>query len=339
MDANLQPLHDELAKLEIKHKWKTVQAVPDKVTNCLFHPSKSKLLGIVTDNSGSMAFWDVEAEDEDGDPVVYKYRPSLSSIGNAQFSKHDPSTLYLSSFDGTMKIWDMNKLTFTDIPMKNESPLSYFDLWDDANMVAFGTAFGELGFLDRRSGVETSYDIRGHNKKIGCVSVNPKHTHLVAAACNDRTVTIWDRRNIKVDEPLQELAHGYAVTSAYFSPTGKQLSTASYDDLLRVFDLNDAQELTLRGRIKHNCHVGKWVPLFRARWNQNVRFGLEHPHFVVGNMMRPINIFSSETMRKVHDLYDPDHITAVQAVNDFHPNLDRLVVISGNGGGKVVCYT
>lgn len=79
--------------------------------------------------------------------------------------------------------------------------------------------------------------------------------------------------------------------------------------------------------------------MFRTVWNQNKRFGVDHPHFVVGNMKHPASIYSGESVSKIVDLYDEDRITAIPAVNEFHPTLDTLAMVSGNGSGRVVCWT
>lgn len=79
----------------------------------------------------------------------------------------------------------------------------------------------------------------------------------MAAASNDRTLTIWDARSFKA--PLQEIEHGYAVTSAYWSPLGNKLATTSYDDHVRVFDLDSSDNLSLLSAIPHNNHTGKYV--------------------------------------------------------------------------------
>ncbi|ORX44745.1 WD40 repeat-like protein [Hesseltinella vesiculosa] len=339
LDPSLQPLQDDLNKLEVRHPWTSVRVFQDKISNCLFHPSTTKMLGIVTSGSGHLSFWDIDNEDEDGDPVTYGYRPSLSGITNAKFAKHDSSTLFLSSYDGTLQTFDMNALSFAQIETMNKEAVSYFDLVDNGKVVIFGTTDGDLGVRDLRTPVDQDQAYTISTKKIGCVHINPKLDHLVIASSNDRTATLWDRRNIKPEEPLQVLEHGYSVTGAFWSPTGKQIATSSYDDYLRVFDLSDDQSLTLKGRISHNCHTGKWVPLFRTKWNENKRFGLAHPHFVVGNMNHRLSIFSGEAVKKVVDLYDGSRITAVPAVNEFHPTLDRLAVLSGTGTGRVVCWT
>jgi WD40 repeat protein len=99
-------------------------------------------------------------------------------------------------------------------------------------------------------------------KKIGCIHLNPVYQDLIAVSSNDRTATIWDLRMIQksdtTTEALQSIEHGYSVTSCYWSPKGDILATTSYDDYIRLFDLNkDGKSLELKSAIRHNNHTGR----------------------------------------------------------------------------------
>lgn len=83
----------------------------------------------------------------------------------------------------------------------------------------------------------------------------------------------------------------------------------------------------------------RWVTMFRTVWNENKRFGYDHPHFVIGNMNHPISVFAAETGSKLIDLYDEDRITAVPGCNSVHPTSDRLAIISANASGRVVLWS
>lgn len=97
---------------------------------------------------------------------------------------------------------------------------------------------------------------------MGCIHLNPVHNHLLAAASNDRTVTIWDTRMWssakakRKKEYLHDFEHGYSATSCYWSPKGDLLATTSYDDYIRLFTL-DKDEMELKSAIKHNNHTGR----------------------------------------------------------------------------------
>ncbi|KAI8089222.1 WD40-repeat-containing domain protein [Halteromyces radiatus] len=342
VDPSLEPLKEQLDNLTIRHEWATVKMTPDRISHCLFHPNKTKLLAIATSSTGHLSFWDINnKEEETGDPVVYSYRPDTRGITDAKFCINDPLTLYTSSYDGSIQTFDMNKASFGSVMLStNDYPITSFDMTQNGQVLYFSTGDGQLGIRDLRSDkTETMLTLR--DKKIGCIHLNPVHSHLLVAASNDRTATIWDTRHLSKHSKknVQELEHGFAVTSAYWSPSGKQLATSCYDDYLRVFDLNKTDHVDLKGRIRHNCHTGKWVTMFRTKWNENRRFGIDHPHFIVGNMNHPCSVFSAETVSKLTDLYDEDRITAIPAVNEFHPTLDSLALLSANASGRVVCWT
>ncbi|KAI9006689.1 WD40-repeat-containing domain protein [Phycomyces nitens] len=334
---------EALKALQIRHSWQTVKVVTERITNCVFHPSPGKLLGCVADVIGQLGFWDIEGvkEAEDGDePVVYKYRPHTRSITDMKFSPVDSTKLYTSSYDGTVQYFDMEKAVFTEVSLGDDSlPLTSMTITQDGHSVWIATSDGEVGHKDLRSNSALSlYSLR--TKKIGTIDLNDVHKHLLAVSSNDRTATVWDTRNFstkKAITPLHELEHGYAVTSAYWSPRGDRLATTSYDDFIRLFTVkNDA--MSLHSAIPHNNHTGKWVTNFRARWNASP-MGQVHQHMAIGNMKHPVNIYSGETGKIIGDLYDSERITAVPAVVQFHPTTTSMAVLCGNGSGRMVCWT
>ncbi|KAL0087998.1 WD40-repeat-containing domain protein [Phycomyces blakesleeanus] len=333
-----------LQELQIRHSWQTVKVVTERITNCVFHPSPGKLLGCGADVIGQLGFWDVEGvkETEDGDePVVYKYRPHTRSITDLRFSPVDSTKLYSSSYDGTLQYFDMEKAVFTEVSLGDDSlPLTSMVITQDGHSAWLATSMGEIAHKDLRSNSKISvYSLR--TKKIGTIDLNPVHEHLLAIGSNDRTATVWDHRSFSTETdsitPLHELEHGYAVTSAYWSPRGDRLATASYDDFIRLFTLKN-EDMTLHSAIPHNNHTGKWVTNFRARWNTSP-LGYRHQHMAVGNMKHPVNIYSGESGNLIGDLYDSDRITAVPSVVQFHPNTTSMAVLCGNGSGRMVCWT
>lgn len=93
---------------------------------------------------------------------------------------------------------------------------------------------------------------------MSCIHLNPVHQELLAVGSNDRTVTIWDTRRLKRNKkPLQSFEHGYSVTSCYWSPKGDALATSSYDDYIRIFQLDKKKDIKLKSTIPHNNHTGR----------------------------------------------------------------------------------
>ncbi|CEJ01601.1 hypothetical protein RMCBS344292_15624 [Rhizopus microsporus] len=331
-DVNDKALADQLKELKIKHDWTTVKVTPNRINGCAFHPSNAKLLGCAIDVEGYLGFWDIEGQDEDGEPVVYNYRPHTRTATDIKFDPFDQTKLITSSYDGLVKIFDMNKAEFETLDLGSDHfPITSFDIQQDGQLIWFSTSDGEVACVDKRKGGNPKiYTLR--EKKIGCIHINPIHQDLLAAGSNDRTTTVWDKRKLKKD-PLQSFDHGYAVTSCYWSPNGDILATTSYDDYIRLFELSkDKKELNLKSAIPHNNHTG------RARWNYNKYHGLEHQHFVIGNMGQTVDIYSGMNGKELIQLYDEDHITAIPSVIQFHPSTADPTLLTGNASGRMVCW-
>lgn len=69
--------------------------------------------------------------------MIYSYRPNTKSITNVKFPADDPSKLYISSYDGSMRIFDMNEAKFSDVPLSDNYPVTHFDLTENNEVVSF----------------------------------------------------------------------------------------------------------------------------------------------------------------------------------------------------------
>ncbi|KAI8371131.1 WD40-repeat-containing domain protein [Blakeslea trispora] len=320
-------LEKRLANMKIEHEWATVKVTTSRIT------AAHKLLACAVDTEGYLGFWDVQGVQDDGDPVVYQYRPHTSNVTDLHFIPSDHSKIMTSSYDGRIRTFDMNKTEFIeDLDLEGEKyGITCFDVSQDGHQVWFSTSDGQAVLKDKRDNRLTEHQLR--EKKIGCIHINPVHQHLLAAASNDRTMTIWDTRMLKDQEPLESIEHGYSVTSSYWSPQGDILATASYDDYIRLFDLgSDKKSLELKAAIRHNNHTG------RARWNTNKLNGWDYQYLVIGNMKHTTDIYSGVTGKEVARLYDSDHITAIPSVCQFHPTTANPTVLTANAGGRVTVH-
>lgn len=87
-------------------------------------------------------------------------------------------------------------------------------------------------------------------------------------------------------------------------------------------------------RIPHNNQTGKWLTLFRAKWNQNP---LLEPHFTIGSMTRRAEIYASDGTL-LRTLWDENLVTAVPAVTAMHPVLPGRLV-TGNASGRCTFWS
>jgi len=138
-----------------------------------------------------------------------------------------------------------------------------------------------------------------------------------------------------------EWAHKKSVSSAYWDPRGRSIVSTSYDDTVRLWDINssaldgDGKFASSRPfkHISHDCQTGKWLTILKAQWTQNPEV---YPHFTIGNMNHSLNIFSAQG-DLLATLSDSSKITAVQAVTCSHPSIVERVA-SGNASGRCVLW-
>ncbi|KAF9944434.1 hypothetical protein BGZ70_004648 [Mortierella alpina] len=345
-------LRKKVQALQIKGPWPTVKVCQGRIYCMAIHENKDKILVCGGDIDGNLGFWDLDETldenyepDYDEEPNIYSYKAHTRTLSSMQYSPTDPTKLFTSSYDGSIRYLDLGKQQFI------ESYVVSPDASDHLGSVSLTSSGQQLWFADDEGGV-TLKDVRTpkdemvfrkllHDKKVGCVNVNPAYDNLIVTSSLDRTMKIWDIRTfgkVQEDEPIQHLAefpHGLSVTSAMWSPDGASIASTSYDDNVRIFNnfkpsLPDLSEIPDPVRIRHNNNSGRWVTMLRAVWSFQFNW------FSIGNMNKSVDIFSRGTGDLMANLRDPQNLTTVPAVNAWHPN--RVLLASGMANGKMVIW-
>ncbi|KAF9575304.1 hypothetical protein EC968_003656 [Mortierella alpina] len=345
-------LRKKVQALKIKGPWPTVKVCQGRIYCMAIHENKDKILVCGGDIDGNLGFWDLDETldenhepDYDEEPNIYSYKAHTRTLSSMQYSPTDPTKLFTSSYDGSIRYLDLGKQQFI------ESYVVSSDASDHLGSVSLTSSGQQLWFADDEGGV-TLKDVRTpkdemvfrkllHEKKVGCVNVNPKYDNLIVTSSLDRTMKIWDIRtfaNYKEDEPIEHLAefpHGLSVTSAMWSPDGASIASTSYDDNVRIFNnfkpsLPNLTEIPDPVRIRHNNNSGRWVTMLRAVWSHQFNW------FSIGNMNKSVDIYSRGTGDLMANLRDPQNLTTVPAVNAWHPN--RVLLASGMANGKMVIW-
>ncbi len=345
-----------------------------------FHPTEDKPIIFAGDKEGRLGIFDASQEpdtplkeegtddDEEADapePVILGFKPHARTISSICVLEHDPSAVYTSSYDTTIRKLDIEQQKSVEVyappedAADDDMAISCMDFAsDNPHLVFFSTLKGTLGRHDLRAKPNTATTIwtglhDGH--KIGGFSLSPRQPHLVATASLDRTLKIWDLRKIvthkdddgdKVDRPslIGEDPARLSVSHAAWG-SGGQIATTSYDDTIRIYDFADAQgkwtpgqsllsdaDMKPRHRISHNNQTGRWVTILKPQWQRRPPQGLHK--FTVGNMNRFVDVFAANG-EQLGQL-DGDGITAVPAVAHFHPS--RNWVAGGNASGKLTLW-
>ncbi|KAF8798064.1 WD40 repeat-like protein [Phlegmacium glaucopus] len=304
-----------------------------------------------------------------------------SSISNIKLDPIDAHNVYTSSYDCTVRSLSFVSGTSKEVYATEDVLITSIDLPPSGQEMWIADGAGGVTHLDLREDKSVTRRYLFSNAKIGSVSVNPTRPIFLLTASNSRFIKVWDVRKLNKISPSPlagsdstenedsnirrtldfdldvvenfvesakgkgtlrgEYEHKKSASSAFWDPRGRQIVSTSYDDTLRLWDL-DSQLFKTQGtfpelkpfcRMKHNCQTGKWLTILRAQWSPNPD---AYPHFTVGNMDHSLDIYSSKG-DLVTQLRDRTRVSAVQAVTCSHPHIVERAV-SGNASGRCVLW-
>ncbi|KAI9728275.1 MAG: hypothetical protein M1834_007768 [Cirrosporium novae-zelandiae] len=375
-DKELRSLRGKMSGLELYSGFEPnrIKITPERIYTMAFHPSPDKPLIFAGDKLGNLGIFDgsqmpssvkkeekikqeeddeEEAEEDDRDPEITAFHIHARTISSLQFHPANPTTLYTSSYDSSVRSLDLiaSKVVEVYAPPSSdeESPISGIEVHpSNPNIIYLTTLDGTFGQHDLRTSSNNTTLYQLSEKKIGGFSLHPKHEHLVSTASLDRFLKIWDLRKIsgKNESRLPALAGEHesrlSVSHANFNATG-QVATASYDDTIKIHDFAKAgtwevghsltdKEMLPKTTIRHNNQTGRWVTILRAQWQQHPSDGVQR--FVIGNMNRFVDIYTKDGQQLAQ--LGGEGITAVPAVAQFHPTQDW--VAGGTASGKLCLW-
>ncbi|KAJ5606414.1 DNA damage-binding protein cmr1, partial [Penicillium lagena] len=368
-DKDLKALREEMSGLKLWEAWdpQRIKITPERVYSMTFHPSEGKPLIFAGDKLGHLGILDAsqekpisgvkveddeDEEDDDPDPVLMTIKPHTRTISSMMIHPSKPTHLYTASYDSSIREMDLNKTESVEKygpkSTKIDEALSGIDMaLDDPNTLYWTTLEGIFGRYDTRTPLSDNTVTRWSlsEKKIGGFTLYPSDPHYVATASLDRTMRVWDLRNLSTDEPSPLAMHEnrLSVSHAAFNGAG-QIATSSYDDTLKIYDLGAkgisswAQGHTLADDfrpdtiVKHNCQTGRWVTILRPQWQLNPQSRIQR--FCIGNMNRFVDIYSASGDQLAQ--LGGEGITAVPAVAVFHRSQNW--VVGGTASGKVCLW-
>ncbi|GJN88393.1 hypothetical protein Rhopal_001359-T1 [Rhodotorula paludigena] len=286
-----------------------------------------------------------------------KFRPGERKSVYSSCYDH---TLRVQHFDGSgisEEVLDARQFD-TDDPM-----LHSFDFDPTGNELWAVDHDGGLIWRDLRMAKDKAKRWNIDRYKVGCISINPANPNLIATAHLKRTMNLWDLKKIRGLDPdtdysdvieaaqLAQYESKYACSSAYFDPTGTRLASTSYDDRVRIWDVEPASKTPIspntkkdyapQNSIVHNCQVGRYTTVLRAHWNASPSLP---PHVYVGDMQKYIRLYSpdapstSKSSAAAKTFDGEGALTAVPAVTAAHPSVPGKY-FGGASSGKVSFWT
>lgn len=380
---SLKDKRNEFDKLSISKTLdpSKIKLTHQRITAIHFHPSETDCLITGGDTNGNFGIWAVDSMTEDSEPMITIIKPHGRTISKILDVPLNSAQLISSSYDGSARLLDIQKQTSSEILTLSGSEgitlgISDIDMTSSSNLLNLTSLDGHFYQHDIRekfTSVRRKGLLRLHDKKIGGFCVNPNTEYQIATASLDRSLRIWDLRNISNKNSWSELGetflspHLYGNYSSRLSVSivdwnsNNHLVCNGYDDKINIFDFSGKREpysnistwakserptkpgVSGKGElpnnflpfntIKHNCQSGRWVSILKARWQKRPTDSVQK--FAIANMNRSIDIYD-ENGEIISRLHDEEVMTAVPAVVSFHPNQNW--VVGGTSSGKVYLF-
>nr|CAB3243396.1 CKN1 Cockayne syndrome 1 homolog [Phallusia mammillata] len=202
-----------------------------------------------------------------------------NTVNFVQWYPRDTGLFVTSSLDGTIKIWDTNKLKPAET-MQISSPIYNHHLSPTATthlLIAAATT-SRVRLADIRSG-STTHMLRGHVGNVLCVRWSPKDEFHLASGSVDNKVLMWDVRHAKSilrtfdqhnsessgDPTSAGTAHTGTVNSIRFNDDGRYLLTYGTDDRMRLWNTDTGENTLVNyGRVDNDF---QHLPLHMTIYN------------------------------------------------------------------------
>ncbi|KAK1395913.1 DROUGHT SENSITIVE 1 [Heracleum sosnowskyi] len=289
-----------------------------KIFSLRFFPSNDKRMIVVGGDYGNLGFWDVDSVD-DGDRM-YVYRPHSGPVSGIVFQHFSTSKIFTSSYDGCIRLMDVERETFDLAYHGDHSICSLSQRPNNVKSLYFGEGQGKVNVWDETSGKSSSLWSL-HEGRINSIDFNAHNTNIMATSSSDRTACIWDLRKVNVNkpEPISTVNHKRAVHSAFFSPSGSLLATTSFDHTVGLLGGANYDRVSM---LSHTNGIS--TPL-RGSW------GWDDRYIFIGNMKGGIDAISTVTNRCIDTLRSPE-MTAIPRFFEKHPaNVGMLAGVTHTG--------
>ncbi|KAK6201595.1 WD repeat-containing protein [Scheffersomyces amazonensis] len=245
-----------------------------RITSINFHPSTTDRVVMAGDTNGNVGIWAVDSNKEADEPLVSILKPHGKSISKILTPVQSPSKIYTSSYDGSVRQLDLNKLESSELAYLND-PIESGDYAlgisdinqcrDNPHILYMTTLSGNFYRYDTRTKFKSPGMkdlLRLHDKKIGAFTINPNASYQIATASLDRSLRIWDLRNTsklnaswsEYENQVSPHLYGKYISRLSVSTVDWNLDNRlvcnGYDDSINLFDFSGSE--------KNSTPITKW---------------------------------------------------------------------------------
>ncbi|GJX55355.1 WD repeat-containing protein 76 [Tanacetum coccineum] len=326
------------------------------ISSIKFFPSTDMRMVVVGNKFGTVRFWNVDSENEDGDGI-YKYHTNQGLVSAILIQPFSMNKITTSCYGGQILSLDIEKETLALSYLTDSPVTSMSQQPGDVNSLYFGEGKGVVCQWDQRSRKSiVSWDI--HESIVNTIDFNPENTNIMATSSSDKTACIWDLRKLSKSKPdyVKLIVRESLVDSAYFSPSGSFLATTSVDDKIGVLSGTNYDEEFM---ITHKTQTSTFFPSFNCmtlllyaiyaellilsvpgssgnwKFGRVMRaggiWGWDDSYIFVGNKKKGVDVISAYTKTLVTTLESP-HMSKIPAHLDAHPFIAGMLAGASRSG-------
>ncbi len=122
-------------------------------------------------------------------------------VSSAVFAPNDSTVAYSTSWDHTLRTWDLPTASLVDTRNTSHALLSLVAL-TDLNLIAAGTSARHITLIDPRASATTvsAMTLRGHTNAVVSLARDPDSSYGLVSGSHDGTCRIWDVRSSKSEK-------------------------------------------------------------------------------------------------------------------------------------------
>ena len=119
-------------------------------------------------------------------------------VSGADFDANDSTVGYSTSWDRTLRTWDLTTSTLVDT-RTTSNPLFSLSQLPQLHLLAAGTSNKTITLIDPRdSAISVSaMTLRGHTNIVTCLARDPESEYGLVSGSHDGTVRVWDVRSAR----------------------------------------------------------------------------------------------------------------------------------------------
>ncbi|CRG87393.1 Histone acetyltransferase type B subunit 2 [Talaromyces islandicus] len=244
-------------KSAMEVKFNIVQKIDHKgeVNKARYQPQNPNIIATMC-TDGRVMIWDRSKHSSTPSGTV---NPQLELLGHTKegfglsWSPHAEGHLVTGSEDKTVRLWDLTTYTKGNKGLKptrtytNHSSIVNDVQYHPLHSSLIGTVSDDitLQIIDTREADTTRAAATAegqHKDAINAIAFNPAAETVLATGSADKTIGLWDLRNLKSKLHALE-CHSESVTSLSWHPFEESvLASASYDRKIMFWDLSRAGE-------------------------------------------------------------------------------------------------